>query len=62
MLKFPCGRHEGLWEMEVQPHASVAWALEGSEWPDSRLGRFIPKEKFLTTLWIKDRVGPLASL
>jgi len=32
------------------------------DWSDSRLGHLIPKERILTTLWVRDSVRSLASL
>jgi len=37
-------------------------ALNGGEWSDSRLGRFIPKEGALGTDWVGGWVGPRAVL
>jgi hypothetical protein len=46
------------WGVEVQLHAFLAWALDGSEWSTSRPGRFTPRERAPGTHWIGGWVGP----
>jgi hypothetical protein len=48
------------WEVDVQIHALLTWALVGGEWPASLPGRFISGEKASGTRWIGDWVGPRA--
>jgi hypothetical protein len=49
-------------EVELQLHGFLISALDGSEWSDSRPGRFIPRENVPDTHWIGGWVVPRADL
>jgi len=46
------------WGVEVQLHVFLTSALIGSEWSDSRSGRFTPRERTPRSHWIGGWVGP----
>jgi hypothetical protein len=48
--------------MEVQLHAFLTSAVDGSEWSASRPGRFTLRERTPDTHWIGGYVGPRAGL
>jgi hypothetical protein len=50
------------WGVEIQLHAFLTSALDGSEWSASCPGHFIPRERTPGTIWIGDWVGPRAVL
>jgi hypothetical protein len=51
-----------LGEWRYSSKHSLTSALDGGEWLDSRLGRFIPKERTPGAHWKRSWVGPIASL
>jgi hypothetical protein len=50
------------WGMEVQLHAFLTSALDGSEWSASRPDRFTPRKRVPGTHWTGGWVGPRAVL
>jgi len=50
------------WEVEVQVHAFLASALDGSKWSASRPSCFTPWAKVPGTHWIGGCAGPRAGL
>jgi hypothetical protein len=47
---------------EIQLHAFLTSALDGSEWSASRIGRFTPGKEAPGTQWLGGWVGPRAGL
>jgi len=48
--------------VEVYLHTFLTSTLDGGDWSASRLGRFYPRERVLSTYWMGGSVGPRAGL
>jgi hypothetical protein len=57
MLSCPCTRQEGMWEVEIWPHAFFTSAAHRSLWPASGLCHFTPRGKARSTHGIGVSVG-----